>query len=130
MARKTERVAYPLTFLLKKEGDLWAAVTPEIGIASCGDNLDHARWMLKSAIRATYRVTLEKGWMHNFWKPLNEDEIEEFKTEVPGEIVSESHVMIVTTPVGQEQPVKGSDVRIDFVRSENPAEQPSALAAA
>jgi predicted RNase H-like HicB family nuclease len=129
MPRKSQRVAYPLTFLLKKEGDQWASLTPEMGVASCGDSMEHAREMLKDAIRATYRTMVKKGWTEHLWEPMTPAEVAQFESDPPGEVVRESFVMLVTAPATGEQPVTRAAIRVEFVPSISPSARHSILAA-
>jgi len=118
MPRKSQRVAYPLTFLLKKEGELWASLTPEMGVASCGDNVDHAREMLKDAITGRLRYLLEAGHADQIWHPMTRAGVEDFATDPPGEVTTERYVMVVTVPA--EEAGRRRRPRVEFIPSPTP----------
>jgi predicted RNase H-like HicB family nuclease len=101
MADTQDRVAYPLTFLLKKEGDAWASLACEVDVASCGDTLEEAREMLKEAVALYVTDMVETGELDKIARPVPKEGLVEFATDPPGELHFEYHTLLVslsTTP--------------------------------
>jgi predicted RNase H-like HicB family nuclease len=95
MVDKQERVAYPLTFLLKKEGNVWASLACELDVASCGDSLDEAREMLKEAVALYVTDLVESGELDKVARPIPKEALVEFATDPPGELHVEYHTLLV-----------------------------------
>ena len=109
-----ERVAYPLTFMLKREGNQWASLTPELRVASCGDTAEAAREALEDAIQTYLSSMVGQGRGGEIWRPMSATEIEDFRSDPPGEVRVESYAMVLYLgPEGQEQEPRG--VRAEFV---------------
>jgi predicted RNase H-like HicB family nuclease len=109
-----ERVAYPLTFILKREGNQWASLAPELTVASCGDTMEAAREALEDAIQAYLSFLVSQGRRDEVWRPMSGAEVEDLKNDPPGEVRVESYAMILHLgPEGQEQEPEG--VRAEFV---------------
>jgi len=120
MEQATERIAFPLTFLLKREGDQWASLACEVDVASCGDTLESARQALKDAIETYVVYMINEGRMDEVYRPLAESDIADFLTDPPGEYKEEAHILLVEfRPVAAGRPAPVSDVF--FVRSMMPA---------
>ena len=96
MADTQDRVAYPLTFLLKKEGDGWASLACEVDVASCGDILDEAREMLKEAVALYVTDMVESGELDRIARPVPKEGLVEFATDPPGELHLEYHTLLVS----------------------------------
>jgi predicted RNase H-like HicB family nuclease len=106
MRQKSERIAYPLTFLLHPEGDQWAALACEVDVASCGDSLDEARGMLKEAVELYVSYLLEHGRRDDIARPVPAEALQEFVEDGDLPPTVESHTLLVTlTP----------KVRMEFV---------------
>lgn len=103
MAEQRERLAYPLTFLLKKEGNLWASLACEVDVASCGDTCEEAREMLKEAVALYVTDLVESGELDKVARPVPKEGLTEFATEPPGELHIEYHTLLVS--LGAESPV-------------------------
>jgi len=128
MDQATERVAFPLTFLLKREGDQWASLACELDVASCGDTLESARQALKDAVETYVVYMINEGRMDEVYRPVAESDIADFLTEPPGEHKEEAHILLVEfrqAPAGRG--VRVSDVL--FVRSMMPATAASSYGA-
>lgn len=117
MEEAVERVAFPFTFLLKREGEQWASICRETGIASCGDTLDAARDALMDAIEASFLYLLEQGRPYDIWQPMSAAETEEFRSGVPGECTEESMVMVAVLDTEAARAGGREGVHLDFVRS-------------
>jgi len=91
-----ERLLFPLGFLLKREGALWASLCPELDVASCGQTLEEARQALKDAVETYVMYMLEEGRRDEISRPASQADIEEFLTDPPGEHAYECQVLVVT----------------------------------
>ncbi len=96
MADKQERVAYPLTFLLKKEGELWASLACEVDVASCGDTREAAREGLEEAVALYVTDMVEAGELDKISRPVPKEGLVEFATDPPGEVHVEYHTLLVS----------------------------------
>jgi len=96
MAGTEQRLAYPLTFLLKKEGDLWASLACEVDVASCGDTREEAREMLKEAVALYVTDMVESGELDKVARPVPKEGLVEFATDPPGEMHIEYHTLLVS----------------------------------
>ena len=117
VAPTAERLAFPLTFLLKREGDLWASLCLETGVASCGDSHDDAREKLQGAVAGYYAFLHSKGRKEQFLQPMQPAEIEDFKCDPPGEVAVEHYTMLVTIVQAPDHEVTCSPRGTEFVRS-------------
>lgn len=99
MPRKSQRVAYPLTFLLKKEGDLWASLACEVDVASCGENMEAARQNLMEAVALYVTDVLESEGPGEVARPVPEAGLIEFATDPPGAVHVEYHTLLVSLDV-------------------------------
>ena len=120
MEQGVERVAFPLTFLLKREGDQWASLACEVDVASCGDSLESAREMLKDAVETYVVYMINGGHMQEVYRPVSEADISGFLTDPPGEHTEEAHILLVElrrAPGGGGVTVS----EVSFVRSMMPA---------
>ena len=95
MADTQDRVAYPLTFLLKKEGDGWASLACEVDVASCGDTLDEAREMLKEAVEVSVSSLVEIGKFAEIERPASPELLASFLNVAPEDLVIEYHTLLI-----------------------------------
>ena len=95
MAETQERMAFPLTFLLKKEGEHWASLACELDVASCGDTAEEACEYLKEAVELYVSSLLEDGRASDIPRPVPQDALVEFATDPPGEMRVEYHTLLV-----------------------------------
>ena len=95
MEEAIERVAFPLSFLLKRERDQWAALSAEVTVSSCGDTLGDARQALKDAIETYVVYMINERRMDEVYRPLPESDITDFLTDPPGEHIEEAHILLV-----------------------------------
>jgi predicted RNase H-like HicB family nuclease len=116
-ASAAERLAFPLTFLLKREEGLWASLCVETGVASCGDSQDEAREKLQGAVAGYYAFLRGKGREEQFLRPMSPAEVEDFRTDPPGEVTVEHYTMLVTLAEAHERDVTCSSRGTEFVRS-------------
>jgi len=93
MGQTAQRIAYPLTFLLKQEGEQWAALAPEIKVASCGSTLDDARQALEDAVETYVSYMIRAGRTSEIPRPLSQAEIDDFVNDPPGVVRFERWVM-------------------------------------
>jgi len=117
VAPVAERLAFPLTFLLKREGDLWASLCVETGVASCGDSQDDARGKLQGAVAGYYAFLHSKGRKEQFLHPMRPAEVEDFKTDPPGEVAVEHYTMPVSLVQAPDHGVTCGSRGTEFVRS-------------
>ncbi len=120
MGQKAERIAYPLTFLLRREGGQWSSLACEVDVASCGETLEEAREGLKEAVGLYISAMLEEGKRDSIARPVPQDALREFMAEGDEAPRIEYYTLIVV-PV--------PDMEMEFVPSEL-APAGSSLAAA
>lgn len=114
------KMAFPLTFLLKQEGSQWAALSPELSIASCGRTADEAREALKDAIETYVRYMIAGDRMQDMERRATSDDVEDFLAEPSGACKIEGLVLVVV--VAQREGCPRPDVgTVEFVRSMLPA---------
>jgi predicted RNase H-like HicB family nuclease len=112
-----ERLAFPLTFLLKREEDLWASLCLETAVASCGDSQEEAREKLQGAVAGYYAFLRSKGREEQFLRPMSPAEVEDFRTDPPGEVAVEHYTMLITLVATPEHEATCSPRGAEFVRS-------------
>lgn len=97
-----EKLVLPFTFLLKREGDIWASLACEVDVASCGDTVDEAREALKDALELYVVPLLESGRLGEIRRPVSRDDLDAFRSDPRAEdLVVECHAMIAElTPRG------------------------------
>ena len=100
MRPKSDLVALPLTFYLKKEGEQWAALSPELTVASCGETLDEGPEGLKDAIETYVLYMLSQGRVHEIARPMDRKDVGDFLADPPGECVVEEHSLSVASEGG------------------------------
>lgn len=125
MRRERELVALPLTFYLKKEGDQWAALSPEVTVGSCGGSMDEARQGLKDAVETYVLYMLSQGRTEEIARQMSPDEIRDFLREPEGESWAEEHVFLVRFGPGPEGEAPSE---ASFVRSLLPAHAAQSMA--
>lgn len=91
-----ERVSFAFGFLLKKEGDNWVALCPEINVASQGSTVDDAREGLKDAVETYVLYMLEEGRQEEIARPVSQGFIQDFLADPPGECTYECYVLVVS----------------------------------
>jgi predicted RNase H-like HicB family nuclease len=89
------KLAFPLTFLLKREGRQWAALCPEIGIASCGETQQSAKEALEDAIATYVTYLVGAGRPGEISRQASPEEVEDFLADPPGEHKAEGMVLIM-----------------------------------
>lgn len=99
-----ERLVFPLGCLLKREGDQWASLCPELDVASCGQTLEEAKQALKDAVETYILFMLEEGLRDEIPRPVSQADIQEFLTDPPGDHVYECQVLVVTIVEGAAEP--------------------------
>ena len=120
MRQMAERIAFPLTFYLKQEGDQWAALSPEVAVSSCGDTLDEARQALKDAVETYVVYMIGAGRIAEIPRQLSQEQVLDFLTDPPGRHEVEEHVLLVSLrAVAAESHAAVSEVF--FVQSMLPA---------
>jgi predicted RNase H-like HicB family nuclease len=97
MRQMAERIAFPLTFYLKQEGDQWAALSPEVAVSSCGDTLDEARQALKDAVETYVVYMIGTGRIAEIPRQLSQEQVLDFLTDPPGRHEVEEHVLLVSS---------------------------------
>lgn len=125
-----EKIAFPLTFLLKREEDLWASLCVETGVASCGDSQAEAREKLQGAVAGYYAFLHSGGRDEQFLRPMLPAEVEDFRTDPPGEVTVEHYTMLVALVETHERETRCSPHGTEFVRSIVPDTTTSATHAA
>jgi len=65
--------------LIFKENETYIAYCPELDISSCGDSIEHARQMLKEAVRLFLKEAESMGTLNDILEEAN------FKTNAKGE---------------------------------------------
>jgi len=78
MGQTAERLAYPFTFLFRREGKQWSALACEVDVASCGDTLEEAREGLKEAVELYISYMLENGLRDKVARPVPREDLAEF----------------------------------------------------
>jgi len=86
----------PLTFMYvyDDEAEAWAALAKEIFVASCGDSLEDARYMIRDAVSLTATVQIEDGRDGPLGQPTEADYLKEYFS---GEgVVTERETLLLT----------------------------------
>jgi len=123
---KRERVAVPLTFLLKQEGSQWVSLSPEITVSSLGRTVDEARQGLKDAIETYVSYMISEGRVDEIGRQMPESEVKDFLADPPGQWSAEEHVLLISfrrVDARSELPS-----HVSFVRSLLPAHATRSLA--
>jgi predicted RNase H-like HicB family nuclease len=113
MSMEQTRVAFPFTFLFKREDGVWAALACEVDVASCGDTLDEARKALKDAVELYVVTMLEEGGEDRISRPVPRAALAEFMGDDPQAVTVEHLTMIAQLAGVPLARVTG----IEFVRS-------------
>ncbi len=116
MKQDSNLVAFPLTFYLKREGERWSALSPEVTVASCGETLDDARQGLQDAIETYVLYMLSEGRLSAIARPMEQKDLGDFISDPVGECVIEEHVLLAA--LGVEEPNRPE---LSFVPSQLPA---------
>ena len=114
-----ERVALPLTFYLKQEGEQWVSLSPELAVSSFGDTAEAARQGLKDAIETYVSYLISEGRMDDIARQMPASEVRDFLDDPPGQWSAEEHVLLISLPRSDARPE--SPARVSFVRSVLPA---------
>jgi predicted RNase H-like HicB family nuclease len=88
-------IALPMTFLLKQEDDQWAALAPEVAVASCGKSAAEARQALKDAVETYVSCMIADARLDAIWRHMPQDEVDDFKAEPAGRTLEEKQVLLV-----------------------------------
>jgi predicted RNase H-like HicB family nuclease len=110
VARGVERIAYPLTFLFRQEGEEWSSLACEIDVASCGGTLEEAREGLKEAVELYVSHMLEQGMRDRIGRPVPEEALREFMSEGEGPPRTEYHTLLVTLAAVPEMEFVPSEI--------------------
>jgi predicted RNase H-like HicB family nuclease len=102
MAQVGRRIAYPLTFVLKQEGNQWAALAPELNVASCGGTLEEARQALEDALETYVSYMISAGRVSEVARPLSQAEVDDFVNDPPGVVRFERWVMFVALDAAEK----------------------------
>lgn len=99
MEPMAQKFAFPFTFVLKREGPIWAALACEVDITSCGDTVDDAREALKDAIELYVLPKFERREIGDIARPIERSDLRTFcKEPLPDEEIRvEYHSLTVTT---------------------------------
>jgi len=124
--KSRERVALPLTFYLKREGEQWVSLSPELAVSSFGDTVEAARQGLQDAIETYVSYLLSEGRMDDIARQMPASEVKDFLDDPPGEWSAEEQVLLITFRRGVAP--SESPVRVAFVRSLLPAHATQSLA--
>ncbi len=112
MEQATERVAFPFTFLLKREGDQWASLACEVDVASCGDTQEEALEGLKEAVELYVVSMLEEGRLSEIERRVPADALAEFFGDHPEEVIVEHRTLVVAlVPPSQAAESSGEFLR-------------------
>lgn len=95
MKTLTGWIALPMTFLLKQEGDQWAALAPEVAVASCGKSAAEARQALKDAVETYVSCMVAEGRLDALWRHMPQEQVDDFKAEPAGRTLEEKQVLLV-----------------------------------
>jgi predicted nucleotidyltransferase/predicted RNase H-like HicB family nuclease len=88
-------IALPMTFLLKQEDDQWAALAPEVAVASCGKTSTEARRALKDAVETYVSCMVAEGRPDAIWRHMPQEQVDDFKAEPAGRTLEERQVLLV-----------------------------------
>lgn len=92
MKQTVERVAYPFTFIFKREDGEWSALACEVDVASCGSSVDEARDGLKEAVELYLAYMIENGLRDQVERRVPSADLAEF---CQGEHQVEHYALIV-----------------------------------
>ena len=95
MKTVTGWIALPMTFLLKQEDDQWAALAPEVAVASCGGTATAARRALKDAVETYVSCMIADVRLDAIWRHMPQDQVDDFKAEPAGRTLEEKQVLLL-----------------------------------
>ena len=95
MKTLTGWLALPMTFLLKQEDHQWAALAPEVAVASCGKSAAEARQALKDAVETYVSCMIADARLDAIWRHMPQEQVDDFKAEPAGRTLEEKQVLLV-----------------------------------
>lgn len=111
MSTAAERIAFPLTFLFRQEGEQWVSLACEVDVASCGESRDEAREGLKDAVELYIAYLLEAGERAAISRPVPREAIAEFRSEAGDTFAVERHTLVVVLKPATPKP----KLRMEFI---------------
>ncbi len=102
MNAASERVAFPLTFLFRREDDQWVSLACEVDVASCGETLEAARDGLQDAVELYVSYMLQNGMRESISRPVPKDLLTEFASEAADSLQVERHTLLVLLQAAPE----------------------------